>query len=171
MTSTTTERAAAFAQLYESHLAAVINYLTRRAPHPDAVDVAAETFTIAWRRFDEIPTAAELPWLYGVARRTLANHRRGEGRRSALHDQLRRAWMESDQRLPAIESTEPLRVALEALSEDDRDILLLAGVEELKPAEIAIVLDISPEVARNRLSRARRRLRSAMDTTNEGGRS
>ena len=28
MTSTTTERAAAFAQLYESHLAAVVNYLT-----------------------------------------------------------------------------------------------------------------------------------------------
>ena len=39
MTSTTTERAAAFAQLYESHLAAVVNYLTRRAGQvfPDAL--------------------------------------------------------------------------------------------------------------------------------------
>ena len=33
---------------------------------------AAETFAVAWRRRDRMPRGAELPWLYGVARRVLA---------------------------------------------------------------------------------------------------
>jgi RNA polymerase sigma-70 factor, ECF subfamily len=39
--------------------------------------VVAETFTIAWRRADDMPPGDEARlWLYGVARR-VANHLRG----------------------------------------------------------------------------------------------
>ncbi len=169
MTSTTTEQKAHFAELYESHLGAIVNYLSRRASIDDAVDVAAETFAIAWRRLADIPAGAELPWLYGVARRTLANHRRSAIRRTALHDKLRSEWTGGLASTATPGAALPLREALDSLSSDDQDILLLAGVEELKPAEIAVVLDVSPEVARNRLSRARTRLRTAVTSTNEGG--
>ena len=169
--SATTPRAV-FAELYRSHLEAIVNYVARRADPVDAVDVAAETFTIAWRRLDEIPLGAELPWLYGVARRTLANHRRGDSRRSALHDRLVSDWVTVDIEANAPEiktaALEPLRRALAALSPDDQDILLLAGVEELKPSEIATVLEVSPEVARNRLSRARTRLRTELAEVTQG---
>lgn len=44
----------------------------------DAADAVAETFLVAWRRLPEVPSGEEArPWLYGVARRTLANQRLG----------------------------------------------------------------------------------------------
>ena len=161
----TTDNRTAFAELYRSHLEAIVNYAARRTTHPEAIDVAAETFTVAWRRFDEIPPEAELPWLYGVARRTLANQRRGNIRRTALHDKLCAEWLGAKP-LQSVEAmaVSPLGEALASLNADDRDILLLAGVEELKPSEIAAVLEVSPEVARNRLSRARARLRTALES-------
>lgn len=165
MTTTTTKRKAAFTELYRSHIEAIVNYAARRSSSAAAVEVVAETFVVAWRRFDEIPVGAELPWLYGVARKTLANQRRGEIRRTALHNKLSNAWTSAEASdVEAFSELSPLRVALNSLSEDDRDLLMLAGVEELKPAEIAVVLDVSPEVAWNRLSRARTRLRKALET-------
>ena len=44
--------------------------------------------------------------------------------------------------------------ALEALSDEDREVLLLKAWEELEPAEIASVLGISRVAARSRLHRA-----------------
>jgi RNA polymerase sigma-70 factor, ECF subfamily len=50
----------------------------------------AETFLTSWRRLEEVPPGPEARlWLYGVARRVLANHHRGQRRRSALADRLR----------------------------------------------------------------------------------
>ncbi len=165
MTATTTKRKAEFAKLYRSELPAIVNYAARRSTATDAVDVAAETFAIAWRRMDDIPAGNERPWLYGVARRVLANQRRGTLRRTALHDKLCSEWKPSVAQIAESMTQSPLAQALNLLSDDDRDILLLAGVEELRPAEIALVLDVKPEVARNRLSRARARLRIALENT------
>lgn len=168
MKSVAARREEAFGELYRSHLSAIAAYASRRAAAEDAVDVVAETFLVCWRRFDDLPEGpAVRPWLYGVARRVLANQRRGELRRHALHDRICSEWIQvhvADE--PADLSS--LVQALEALSESDRDILLLVGVEELKPAEIAVVLDVSPEIARNRLSRARARLREAHDEIRTG---
>ena len=155
-------RESAFAELYRAHLSAVAAYASRRIAPVDAVDVVAETFTVAWRRFSDVPTGdAARPWLYGVARRVLANQRRCDLRRDALHDRLAIDWVPHTFQ-PEPPDLAPLRRALDYLSHDDRDILLLAGAEELGTAEIAVVLDVSLEVARNRLSRARRRLREQL---------
>ncbi|MFP8903339.1 RNA polymerase sigma factor [Streptomyces atacamensis] len=61
--------------LYRGHREAVERYVLRRAGPEEVGDVLAEVFLVAWRRFDRIP-ADPLPWLYGVARRALANDRR-----------------------------------------------------------------------------------------------
>ena len=155
-------REAEFGELYRSHLSAIARYATRRTSPDDAIDAVAETFVVAWRRFEEIPPgSATLPWLFGVARRVLANQRRGNVRRHRLHDRLCAEWIRPVANIEASDLS-PLGRALERLSEPDRDVLLMAGVEELSPAEIAAVLDVSPEVARNRLSRARARLRGTL---------
>lgn len=167
MTTATTKAEAQFNALYSKHLAAIVNYAARRATGPDAVDVAAETFAIAWRRLDQLPADNALPWLYGVARRVLANQRRGNLRRHDLHTKLFAEWLPLRNETVDRPEHSPLFTALESLSDEDRDILLLAGVEELRPAEIALVLDVSAEVVRNRLSRARSRLRLALATVNE----
>jgi RNA polymerase sigma-70 factor, ECF subfamily len=75
--------------LYHAHAAAVHAYAQRRMDDPSAAeDVLAETFLVAWRRLDRVPTADPLPWLYATARHVVANHRRGDARRSALHARL-----------------------------------------------------------------------------------
>lgn len=152
-----------FELFYNEHLSAVARYATQRCKSADAVDITAETFAIAWRRFD---VASHHPnpraWLFGIARRVLSNHHRSTNRRLALSERLYSEWMAHAS--PAIlSSLEPLNEALQQISDGDREVLLLAGVEELSPAEIALVLEISPGTARTRLSRARKRLVEALD--------
>jgi len=71
-----------FEQLYRQHAGAVLAYARRRTMQAVADDVVADVFLIAWRRVDDVP-AERLPWLLGVARRVLANQRRGEYRGAA----------------------------------------------------------------------------------------
>jgi RNA polymerase sigma-70 factor, ECF subfamily len=87
--TTPADRLARFEALFADHQRHVVAYAMRRTRVPvDAEDVAAETFVIAWRKLDAVPADA-LPWLYAVARRVLANHRRGLSRRDRLTSLLR----------------------------------------------------------------------------------
>ena len=156
---------AQFASLYADYGRDVLAYaLPRTAGPEDAADVVAETFLIAWRRARDVPPGPEARlWLFGVARRVLANQRRGEGRRTRLAERLQselRAAIPA-QPGPDIAGRAVMR-ALGRLDKDDRELLLLAGWEELRSAEIARVLEISTVAARTRLHRARRRLRAEL---------
>src|SRR5256714_11167773 len=80
-----------FRSLYEANYHLILGYALRRADAADAADVVAETFTTAWRRLRDVPEGEEARlWLYGVARRVLANQRRAERRRLRLAGPLRR---------------------------------------------------------------------------------
>lgn len=154
-----------FRELYSAHVDAVLGYALRRVDRAeDAADVVSDTFLVAWRRLADVPEGetARL-WLYGVARRTLANHRRGEGRRTALGDRLRHdlATTVPDHAF-AVAEQETVRSALTRLADRDREVLELAAWEELEPREIAEVLGISSVAVRSRLSRSRARLRSLL---------
>jgi RNA polymerase sigma-70 factor (ECF subfamily) len=157
---------ARFAELYRDHARDVLAYAVRRtASAEDAADVVAETFLVAWRRTADVPSgdAARL-WLYGVARRTLANQRRGERRRTRLAARMRAE-------LPAVlaaarpattAADNEVLAAIATLRESDREVLLLSSWEQLSPAEVAGVLAISPLAVRSRLHRARRRVRDQL---------
>ncbi|MFI9593496.1 RNA polymerase sigma factor [Nonomuraea sp. NPDC052265] len=148
-----------FEELYTEHYEAVSGYVRRRTDDPhDVADVIAETFTTAWRRLGDVPAGdhARL-WLYGVARRTLANQRRGESRRAALTTRLRTELEEWTD--PLVEAApETARAAFMRLSADDREVLSLVAWEGLGNAELAQVLGCSRLAVRQRLHRARKRL-------------
>ena len=84
-----------FCALYEWTRPRILAFALRRtSSREDAADVLAETFEIAWRRLDDIPTGqAGLLWLYVTARYVLANQGRRTRRRddvaSRLADELR----------------------------------------------------------------------------------
>lgn len=153
--------------LFESEARGVLGYALRRVEdREDAADVVAETFGVAWRRIGDVPPAPESRlWLYGVARRILANQRRGEVRRRRLSDRLREELRvtgagdasSADERVLAVGE------ALAALPEQDREVLLLANWEGLTPAEIATVIGVPGATARTRLHRARGRLRAELE--------
>lgn len=130
----------------------------------DAEDVAAETFTIAWRKVDGIPTTEPLPWLYAVARRVLANQRRGHGRRERLAALLRVEDVATPMR--AGEDLDgPAFAALASLSPADQELLRLVAWEELGNQAIAQVLGITPNAVATRLLRARARFAEALART------
>ncbi|MGD9696640.1 MAG: RNA polymerase sigma factor [Thermoleophilia bacterium] len=150
-----------FERIWDDCYEHVLAYLARRAPG-DAGDLAAETFAVAWRRIGDVPREP-LPWLYGVARRVLANRRRGDRRAGALVARLggERPGSAPD---PAdlVGSDEALRAGFAALSDADREILALVAWEGLRPGEAAAVLGIPAPLASARLHRARARLRRAL---------
>lgn len=148
--------------LFRAHAGAVLTFARRRVPPADAEDVVAEVFLVAWRRREEVPADA-LPWLFGVARRVIANRRRGEARRGALVSRLTEGGA-----LPAgAYASEQVDAgalrALESLSDRDREILLLVAWEGLGRAAIASVLGVSRGAVAVRLLRAKRRFAAALD--------
>ena len=159
-----------FERLYAAHHAHVLGYVLRRAHPDDAADVVAETFLVAWRRLDDAPAGEMHLWLYGVARRVLANHRRGERRRTYLADRLRREWAAQNPIPRSPESDPRLAGAFQSLPDADRELLALEAWEQLDPGEIAAVLGCSRNAVRIRLHRARRRLRAAMESSDPAGR-
>ncbi|SEH01684.1 RNA polymerase sigma-70 factor, ECF subfamily [Nonomuraea solani] len=146
-----------FEEIYMAHYPAIASYVRRRAGSPDDIaDVIAETFTTAWRRLNAVPKGDEAKlWLYGVARRVLANHFRAEERRIALAVRLREevtTWSEP------VTAHDSAHQAFQRLTDDDKELLSLVAWEGLSGPEIAKVLGCSRGAARLRLHRARKRL-------------
>lgn len=148
-----------FDELYRRNAAAVAAYALRRVSREAAEDVVADTFLVAWRRLDQVPEPA-LPWLLGVARRTLANDRRSSRRRERLAERMR---VELDG-VPVVPVEQRLVDALRTLSIGDREALLLIAWEGLSTAEAAQVLGCSAVACRIRLHRARKRLAAALES-------
>lgn len=155
-----------FRECYAAHVRALLGYAVRRTPSPeDAADTVAETMLIAWRRIADVPPEPETRlWLYGVARRVLANAHRSDRRRERLAARLgQQLTDELAARDPAdlIVPTE-IATALASLPDVEREVTLLTAAEGLSPAEIAIVLDANPNTVRTHLHRARLKLRTAL---------
>ncbi len=159
MTASPDERRHRFEALYAANHLPLLGYILRRTGNADdAADVLAETFLAAWRRLDDVPSGAQAKlWLFGTARRVLANHRRGERRRTALADRLRQDLAASYQQPDLGGELAQIAAAFGCLPESDRELLALAGWEGLDPGQIAQVLGCSRNAVRVRLHRARRR--------------
>jgi RNA polymerase sigma-70 factor, ECF subfamily len=149
-----------FEQIYEEHREAIRAYLRRRAPESLVEDVLSETFLICWRKLDRVPDEP-LPWLYAVARKTLANQRR------KLACEQRAGVAEPPS---AVVEPEPvgdtvLAAAFAALSERDREVLRLVAWEGLSLSRAAVVLGCSALTCRVRYHRAKTRLARRLEAT------
>ncbi|MEU5257356.1 RNA polymerase sigma factor [Amycolatopsis sp. NPDC021455] len=158
------ERTAAFEAVYTATFDRLLGYALRRSDCPeDAADVVAETFTIAWRRFDDIPPGDQARlWLYRVAHNVLANQRRGAVRRQHLSDAL--AAEAVARYRPAADAAAESDVSrvFRTLPDDERELLSLVAWEGLDHGELATLLGCSRNAVRIRLHRARKRLAQAL---------
>lgn len=157
------ERRAGFERIYEQYSHLILAYALRRTDSAaDASDVVSETFLVAWRRLDDVPEGdrARL-WLYGTARRVLANHFRGERRARNLSERVQAEVLQTTAQLDTTIDIGPDGVAIVAafarLKDDDREVLILVGVEQLDRDQVAEVLGCSRANVRVQLHRARRR--------------
>ncbi len=136
-----------FEQIYADHVRAVRAYVRRRAPEAVVDDVVADTFLVCLQKIDRVP-ADPLPWLYAVARKTLANERRKRARVAPAGE------LPATDPAPVGDTT--LAAAFNALSERDREVLRLVAWEGLPLADAANVLGCSAVACRVRYHRASR---------------
>jgi len=144
-----------FREFFAATFTDVWGFARRRTDSgPDADDVTAETFSVAWRRRADIPGRDARLWLFGVARNVLANHRRAVQRQRNLHLRLATTHAEP----VAHERDSLMWEALAELSEEDRELLLMRAWDGLGIADIATVLGITAANVSSRLYKARARL-------------
>jgi RNA polymerase sigma factor (sigma-70 family) len=162
-----------FAAVFDQHFRDVHGYVARRLGRDVADDVASETFLTAYRlraRFD-ITKGDQRAWLYGIATNLMRRHRRSEVRayRALLRVEPAHAVISHDNRVAEKVSAEHLRGALARalakLSTGDRDVLLLIALAGLTYEQVAEALDISYGTVCSRLSRARRKVRAALESS------
>jgi len=156
------QREARFRALFDAHYDRVHAYAARRAGASVADDVAATTMGIAWRRLDEIDPRLELPWLLTTARNVVSTTIRGEVRRRE-RDQTAAPEAVPDL-AGAVAERSAISTALAALSDADRELLLLCTWDDVAPADAARALGLAPSTVRVRLHRARRRFRDAYES-------
>jgi RNA polymerase sigma factor (sigma-70 family) len=158
----TRAREARFTEVFTECYGSVLAFARRRLDESLAQDVVAETFLIAWRRFDELRTDP-LPWLYRIASNVVANQRRADARRDRLdaRARLERATTSIDPSQSLTESAS-LAAAFASLTDQDREVLRLAHWEGLGAAAGGTVLGCAPSTFKVRLHRARRRFAKAL---------
>lgn len=155
--------AAAFEELYRDTVRDLLRYARRRTTH-DPDGLVAETFVVAWRRRETLPTGTlQRAWLFGIARTLLAEDHRLRAREAGTAADLRQAagttlaggTTPDDEPTPEAAAVDR---AVHRLPPLEREALLLVHWEGLTPAELATALGVRPGTARVRLHRARRAL-------------
>lgn len=155
-----------FSALYYQHYLSVLRYAWRRVGANQAEDIAHETFTVAWRRIDEIPPPSELAWLYKVAANLIRNSGRRSGRDAMIIARLRPS-SEPDP-AEAVSARNLAIHALKALSPAQLELVRLVAWEGLDAGDIAAVLGCGRPAIYLRLHRLRKRLEFLLDPQERG---
>ena len=137
----------------------VRRFLARRTDPATAEDVLAETLLVYWRRATELPDEP-LPWVYGVARNCLRNAERAARRQERVAARLMAQPAD-----PGPPDDPALDEAMATLRPEEAELLRLWAWEQLTPAEIAVVLGVSPNAASTRLTRAKKKLSDRLRKT------
>lgn len=164
MTDTETRRIADEIEPLVREIApALLAYFSRRVrPTEEAADCLSETLLTLWRRRADLPEDrdGQRAWAFGIARRVLANVRRGAVRRIALSDRLRESleqWHGQN-----ADRDDVVAEALATLKESERELVTLILWDGFGVAEAGAVLGLKPATARTRYARAKARLRDAI---------
>ena len=158
----------AFGRIFDRHRDRVWRHGLRLAPTTsDADDLVAITFFEAWRNRERVRVVegSVLPWLLVTATNVGRNLRRSAGRYTALLERLPPAEHAADPADSVAEHDTAAQLARLALA--DRQVLTLCVIEGYSERDAAAALGVAPGTVKSRLSRARRRLASAV--TSQGG--
>ncbi len=152
-----------FREVFDAYHTHVYAYCRRRADAGMARDAASETFLTAWRRINDVPNGERaLRWLYGVARKVLANQYRTRKRYQRLVVKVGSLGSSPppDPATQVVRRAEDQEVldALARLRPDDQELLRLAVWEEMPHGEIGELLGCSAHAVDQRIRRAGDRL-------------
>lgn len=173
--------AAAFEELvlrYQNRLLTVLEHLVNRRDL--AEDLVQEVFLRVYRaRKRYVPRAKFSTWLFTIAHNVAANALRSLSRRREVHlpgresgplgvhplEQLVQAGSGAlpTRQLDKAEIRDVVQVAIGSLDDRQRVAVLLSKFESMSYAEIADVMELSPQAIKSLLSRARGNLRDLLE--------
>lgn len=157
------EKALSLEEVYCRHLGFVWRSLAGFGIHEDSLeDAAHEVFMIVQRRLETFDGSSTMTtWLYGIARRVAANHRRSNARTvrrcGIAHEPM--ASIGPEEGVRRSEARELVARFLDTLDPHAREIFRLRDVEGLRAPEIADLLGINVNTVYSRSRAARKRFR------------
>lgn len=156
-----------FDALYRAHAGFVWRAVQRfGVPAAIAEDAVQDVFMVARRRLHELdPSGSARAWLYGIARGTASNVRRGQARaaRKLAVVEAPSAPESPELVLERARATELVERFLAELDPHQREIFELVDIEGLRGPEVAELLDENLNVVYSRLRLARRRFVAFLD--------
>jgi RNA polymerase sigma-70 factor (ECF subfamily) len=180
--------ATAFEELmlrYQNRLVTVLEHLM--GERTQAEDLAQDVFLRVYRsRKTYVAGSKFSTWLFTIANNVASNARRSRSRRREVSVQSAPSADHSAPRLDELaqaasgqmptrvldksEMRSIVRLALEALNERQRMVVLLSKFEGMSYADIASAMDMTPQAIKSLLSRARANLREVLEPYLESGR-
>ena len=157
---------AAFRVLVERYEAPVLRLVRNLAPpstgHEDLAQEAFASAFVALATFDA-RRGRFASWLFTIAKNKCKNARKKKGPIAVAEVSTMASQTTPADELARAEVRRSLDAALEALTEDMRTCFVLAEIVGLGADEIAEMDGVSPAAIRSRLSRAKARLRAALE--------
>jgi RNA polymerase sigma-70 factor, ECF subfamily len=159
-----------FGELYKLYVEQVFRYLYSRIGNVhEAEDITAQTFLAAFESFDRFRQDRHFAsWLFTIARNKAMDHFR-QGKKISSIDEVAELSEDNDPFAGVIQSeqTAALSKLIQALPEDERELLRLRFLAGMSFPEIAHILHLNEEAIKKSIYRLLARLHSQLEVSNE----
>lgn len=156
----------AFEKLYLTYLPAIYRFMYFRVGriHEDAEDLTQKALIAAWEALSryQVRKASFRVWVFAIAHNQLIDHWRKEGKRKTIPvsvqipDDTTKAF---DEQLIAKDKIKNLEKAIDTLSQEQKEVIILRHMEDLSFKEIAKIMNKREDAVRALLYRATKELK------------
>lgn len=163
--------AEAFRQLVEAYQTPAYRLAARMCGPDSAEDVTQEAFLVAWRALPEFRGDCRFStWLYRLVSNAAIDCLRREKKHRDTGDvddlELPDGGPSPQEQAERSDTRDAVRRALDRLSPEHRQVLLLRFMQELDYGEIARALNVSEGTVKSRINRAKSKLREVLAAGN-----
>lgn len=155
----------AFRELVERHQRRVFGFVRNMVRNrPDAEDLVQEVFVAVFRKLDSFDAKRShfSTWLLTIARNRCLNYLKRSSLPTASELDVESGTAQPLDTMLSGELQARLDAALDRLPLEQRTAFVLAEIQELPYAEIAIIEEVEAGTIKSRVSRARQRLREVL---------
>lgn len=160
----------AFGELYKLYVEPVFRYLYSRVGNVhEAEDITAQAFLVAFESFDRFREDRHFAsWLFTIARNKAMDHFRQRKNLSSI-DEAANIPVENDplSSVIQVEQMAALSKLIQALPEEDRELLRLRFLAAMSFPEIAHFLHRNEDAVKKSIYRLLARLHSQLEVSNE----
>ncbi len=156
-----------FEALFARHFHSIWVYVARRVSPAHVDDVVSKCFSVAWQRFERVPQPPkDRLWMYGVARRCIADQRRSDMRHLRLVNRVSSDMAQHLTRGNDFSDPRSILVleAIERLAPADREALQLVLWDGLSQSDAAEIMKCSVAAFESKYRRARNAVKSFVDS-------